>query len=70
MGSTQTTRALHEQQILPDAVTPRLVRSLARARHLLNQTELYLKPFGAKPPETAGARQSLRLAIRELESAL
>lgn len=57
-------------QINPTAETPTFVRRLARARHLLKEAELSLKPFGAKPPETAGARQALRLAIRELEGAL
>jgi hypothetical protein len=57
-------------QITPTAETPTFVRAIARTRHLLKEAELSLKPFGAKAPETAGARQALRLAIRELESAL
>ncbi|MFY7926751.1 MAG: hypothetical protein ACOVN5_13145 [Aquidulcibacter sp.] len=61
---------MSQQHALPTAVTPTFVRRVNRARHLLNEAELYLKPFGTKAPQTAGARQSLRLAIRELEAAL
>lgn len=57
-------------QINPTAETPTFVRSLARARHLLNEAELFLKPFGAKAPDTSEARRRLEGAIHELESAL
>ena len=63
MSNTQT-------WVLPDAATPRLVRCLARARHLLNQAERASMPCGAKPANQNEARAKLALAVKELEAAL
>ena len=49
--------------------TPDFVRSMARARHLMREAELALKPFGNKPPNKTQARKILRNAIKELRKA-
>ena len=49
--------------------TPDFVRSMTRARHLMREAELALKPFGNKPPNKDQARKILRDAIKELRKA-
>jgi hypothetical protein len=49
--------------------TPDFVRSMTRARHLMREAELALKPFGSKAPNPKQARKILRDAIKELRKA-
>jgi hypothetical protein len=49
--------------------TPDFVRSMTRARHLMREAELALKPFGSKAPNPKQARKMLRGAIKELRRA-
>lgn len=61
---------MSHQPMLPTAETPAFVRSIARAKHLIREAELSLKPFGHTPPNKHDARAKLKLAVRELEGAL
>jgi len=49
--------------------TPDFVRSMTRARHLMREAELALKPFGTTAPNPNQARKMLRDAIKELRKA-
>lgn len=61
---------MSNQHTLPTAETPDFVRSIARAKHLIREAELSLKPFGHMPPNKHNARAKLELAARELKGAL